>query len=484
MVKKRDPFLSKSINNSGIVASKVRNRRPYLLFSLMIITLVMVLATGCITGRRTLVRDRFTENSSGKAKQAGDESGIWFKTGELKMEDWEYAPNIKSVKLYRQDIELSMPVMELGDTDRLQLIFDDLDGYYKEYRYMVIHCDAFWEPSNLFPEDYIEVFTEGLITQYAFSQATRQPYVHYNCLIPDENMKLTKSGNYVIMVYDARDRNRVILTRRFMIYEPGVKVKAWVKRSSVVEDLKYKQEIDFEIDRGTYPIENPYTELKVFIQQNGRLDNLIRDIEPKLVLGNKLSYDWDRINVFDGTNEFRHVDLRSLSRLTPRVAMIERDSLYHHVYVMPDYKRAFQVYIEDKDLNGEYIIMNEDALSNHYTEADYAWVHFTFPVNNPYEQGAVYLLGAMTNWQFIPEARMVYSKEKHTYETTLYLKQGYYNYLYVLLGNATTMAGTFLTEGDHFETENFYTIWVYYRKPGNYYDQLIAVERIIAPQPR
>ena len=444
---------------------------------------MLTILSGCISGKRLRMQDRFRDDISGDLSIAGYEEFPWYKPGLIKMEDYEYEPNIKSVKIYRQNIELSMPIIELGSNDKLQLIFDDLDGFYKEYRYTVVHCDAFWNPSNLLPVEYIDGFTEGIITDFSFSQATRQQYAHYQLLFPEDNMRLTKSGNYVLMVYPAGDPGRIILTRRFMIYESRVTVSARAKRSTVVEEQRYRQEIDFEIDRGNYQIDNPYADLIVILQQNGRWDNAIRDLKPRLVLGSKLNYDWERINVFDGMNEYRHVDLRSLSRITPRVAMIERDSIHHHVYVKPDFKRAFQVYIEDQDLNGEYVISNDDALTNHYTEADYAWVHFTFPYPSPFDHGAIYIFGALTNWQFLPEARMTYNYDRRTYEATLYLKQGYYNYHYVFLENAGLVATTFLTEGDHFETGNFYTIYVYHRKPGNNYDKLIAVERIIAPQP-
>lgn len=442
---------------------------------------IMLMLTGCRPGRNTIAYERFNDRSTGSVAAGLDDEPHYFKPGILRMEDWEYEPNIKSVKIYRQDVELSMPVIELGSPEKLQLIFDDLDGFYKEYRYTVIHCDALWNPSKLLPVEYIDGFTDGLITNYSFSQATRQPYVHYQLLFPENDLMITKSGNYVLMVYHSGDPDRVVLTRRFMVYESRVTVTARAKRSSVVEELRFKQEIDFDINRGNYQIDNPFLDLIVVLQQNGRWDNAIRDLKPRLVLGDRLSYDWDRINVFDGMNEYRHVDLRSLSRITPRIALIERDSEYHHVYVKPDFKRAFQVYIEDKDLNGEYVISNDDALSNHYTEADYAWVHFTFPYQSAFDHGAIYIFGALTNWQFHPESRMFYNPDRRTYETSLYLKQGYYNYHYVMLDNAGLVANTFMTEGDHFETENFYTIYVYHRQPGNNYDQLIAVERIIAP---
>jgi hypothetical protein len=446
--------------------------------------LIFMSIFGCGSSRQASMADRFTDQSGKRGGVSLPTEYPYFNPDLVVMEDREYDPQIRSVKIYRKDIELSMPVLDLNSQDQLMLIFDDLAGSYKEYRYTIRHCDAYWNPSNLLTNEYIEGFSEGLIEDYAFSQATRQPFVHYQALIPARDMKITKSGNYVVLVYLASDPSNILITRRFMVYESRVSVNARAKRSSVIEDQRFKQEIDFEIERGSYLVDNPYQDLIVIIQQNGRWDNAIRDLKPRLVTGSKLNYDWERINVFDGMNEYRHVDLRSLSRYTPRIHAIERDSLWNHVYVKPDFKRGFQVYIEDKDLNGEYVISNEDALSNHYTEADYAWVHFTFPYQSPFDQGAIYIFGALTNWQFLPEAKMVFNESRNTYEATLYLKQGYYNYHYVMLENAANVAHTFLTEGDHFDTENFYTIYVYHRKPGNNYDQLIAVERITAPQPR
>lgn len=444
--------------------------------------LSVIIATGCQPGRKMAGTDRFSDIPTSKTRLTNSVS--YYNPDFIKMDNREYYPNIKSVKLFRQDIEFSLPVLELGTNQKLQLIFDDLDGIYREYRYTLIHCDPFWNKSNLLVAEYLDGFSEGLISSFAFSQATRQSYVHYSTLIPGPDMSITKSGNYILFVYPADHPDNILISRQFMVYESKVKVNATVKRSSVIEDQRFRHEIDFEIDRGAYQIDNPYNDLTVIIQQNGRWDNAIRDIKPKMVIGTRLSYDWEHINVFDGANEFRHFDIRSLSRYTPRIALIERDSAFHHVYIKPDFKRAFQVYIEDKDLNGEYVIVNDDALSNHDTEADYAWIHFTFPVQAPFDHGAIYISGALTNWQFLPEYRMDYNFDRNTYEVTLYLKQGYYNYHYVLLENAATVAKTFLTEGDHYETENFYTIYVYHRQPGNNYHQLIAVERIISPQPR
>jgi hypothetical protein len=439
-----------------------------------------LLFMACDAVRRGGVRERFVDRELPTA--TGDPEGQWFAPEKVVMEDMEYASNIKSVRLLQPEIAFSLPVLELGSTQQLSLLFDDLEGVHREYRYTVVHCDPLWNPSPLMKTEYIDGFHEGFVDGYAFSKATRQPYVHYFTLLPAPEMRLTRSGNYVLLVYPAGRPEEVIISRRFMVYESRVTVNARARRPSVVEMMRIRQEIDFEIDRGSYPIDNPFLDLMVIVQQNGRWDNLKVGVQPRMVMGNTVSYRWENVVVFDGSNEFRHIDLRTLSRYTPRMAMILREDGLNHVFVRPDYKRAFQVYVEDTDINGDYVISSDEAMTDHHTEADYAWVHFYMPSQRPFSRGGVYIFGALTNWQLQPDYRMEYNEATETYEIALYLKQGFYNYKYVLLENAESTAITSLTEGNHYAAENVYTIYVYHRQPGDMYHRLIAIERVIAPQ--
>jgi hypothetical protein len=70
---------------------------------------------------------------------------------------------------------------------------------------------------------------------------------------------------------------------------------------------------------------------------------------------------------------------------------------------------------------------------------------------------------------------MTFNYERKGYELNLLLKQGYYNYMYVLKEPSNPVADETLIEGSHWETENDYTIMVYYRETGSLYDRLIAV---------
>ena len=71
---------------------------------------------------------------------------------------------------------------------------------------------------------------------------------------------------------------------------------------------------------------------------------------------------------------------------------------------------------------------------------------------------------------------MKYDYENTGYYGSVYLKQGYYNYVYAFLPNGSTTGDVSLTEGSHWETENDYVIYVYHKDMTSRYDKLIGFE--------
>ena len=72
---------------------------------------------------------------------------------------------------------------------------------------------------------------------------------------------------------------------------------------------------------------------------------------------------------------------------------------------------------------------------------------------------------------------MKFNAEKGVYEGVQFLKQGYYNYSYLLTDKKDPPQNTEL-EGNYWETENSYTVLVYYKSFSDQSDQLIGVARI------
>ncbi len=387
-----------------------------------------------------------------------------------------YNPSIKSLQLYRSGFDQSPPLILLNSGEKLKLSFDDMEGGSKEFTYTIVHCDADWKPSDLRQYEYIDGYYEDYIYDYDFSFNTLRPFTHYQFVFPTEDLAPTKSGNYILKVYH-EDPDSIYFTRRFMVLDQKVDISANVKQASEIADRNYKQEVDFELVTTNYSVSNPFIGLKIVLLQNERQDNAIRDLKPKMMIGNKIDYNYEKGNVFNGGNEYRAADIKSMRYNSEFVAHIEKDYEGYAVYLMPEKKRTFEVYKTIDDINGRMKIKTEDG-NNSDTEADYIAVHFSLSYPAPSIDGDFHIFGALTDRTFSDESKMTYNFKEKAYEKTLILKQGYYNYQYVFLPKGETTGDETFVEGNHWETENDYTIYVYYRQPGETYDRLIGVKHV------
>lgn len=396
---------------------------------------------------------------------------------QMRYEDWTYKPYIKTAQLHESTFDANPAILRFNGTEQLELSFDDLEADKKDYSIAFVHCDANWEPSNLMSSEFMNGFYEANILNFNFSTNTIQKYTHYSILFPQSNMQFSKTGNYMVFVYQDNDKEKIIITKRFMIYEDKVTVVANVRQAIGNDEQYEKQHIDFNIINSQYELTNPFTDMKVIITQNNRWDNAVNNIKPTFTEPRQLTYSLDDKSTFNGGNEFRYFDSRSLRTYTERVANITRDSSYtYHIELKTDELRTFKSYSFYNDLNGGFLIKNQDLASNPDIEADYAWIHFFLPYDTQ-TSGNFYVLGKLTEWRLNKNNRMTYNYKKMGYECDLFIKQGYYNYTYVFLADEKKAADETLSEGNHWETENDYTIYVYHRQRGTYYDQLVAIKR-------
>jgi hypothetical protein len=280
--------------------------------------------------------------------------------------------------------------------------------------------------------EYIDGFIENSVLDYRYSFNTLQKYTHYNFVFPNNSMRITKSGNYLLKVYLESNPENLIITRRFMVFQNKVAIESKVTAASIIEDRLFKHEIDFTIDHGGYPITNPYGDLKIVITQNNRWDNAKINLKPLFVKDQQLVYDYDQENVFDGGNEFRYFDTRSVRYHAGGIKAIFKDSLGIHVDLVSDEKRSFKRYYSQPDMNGDFLIKVQEG-NNSEVEADYCYVTFFLPYDDPLTDGNLYVFGAVNARKCGTENLMHYNPKRFGYECTLYLKQGYYNYEYVFL---------------------------------------------------
>ena len=70
-----------------------------------------------------------------------------------------------------------------------------------------------------------------------------------------------------------------------------------------------------------------------------------------------------------------------------------------------------------------------------------------------------------------------YNMDEGSYEGEILLKNGFYDYYYATTNSETGNLDIIELEGSTFEAENDYLIFVYYRKYGSRYDQLVAFNK-------
>ena len=395
----------------------------------------------------------------------------------IKYDDYIYDDSIKTVLLHNVNAQMSYPIFSLNGNQGVKLSFDDLRRENSIYNYTVIHCDANWEKSDLEQNEYIEGFFEDELFDFEYSSNTDLYYTHYNLNIPNENMKLTLSGNYILMVYKVNDAAHPILTKRFMVYEDNVSIAMNIKRATDVNESYFRQEVDFKINHNGYEITDPFERLNVVLMQNFRWDNAITGLQPKFIKDTELNYDFNNSeNVFDANNEFRAFDLKSIRYNTIRVKKIEYsifDKL-QHAYLFADERRSFKQYYSKVDLNGNFLVKRNEG-ENSEIEADYVKVHFTLPYSPPINNGNLYLFGKFCDWKFKEELKLDYDTVNQQYTKEVLLKQGYYDYLYCFVKDGSKNTGDIsVVEGSHYETKNEYSILVYYRQLNDSYDRLVG----------
>jgi hypothetical protein len=404
-----------------------------------------------------------------------NEKTDYFNNDFIRYEDHVYVDNIKTVLLHKTGWEMSPPLIKLNAEESVTLSFDDFETEVKDYQYTLLHCNANWERSDLHESEYMEGYYQDYISDYDYSFNTFQKYTHYEVTVPNENMKVTKTGNYILLVYADNDQENAVITKRMMVFQDKLTIVPDVKRASKLDDRNYMQEIDFTIKYGTLNLASSFDNLTVVLTQNNRWDNAVNTLKPLFIKDNELVYDYDTDNVFNGGNEFRFFDIKSLRYKTDRIKAIDFDSSKYYVTLMKDEKRTFTKYYSYADLNGKFLVKIQEGNESNI-EADYANVHFSLPFEAPIVDGNLYLFGGFTDWQFKKEYQLKYNYDKRTYECTAYLKQGYYNYHYVHLKDGATKGDETYIEGTHYETGNVYTIYTYFRDLTGNYDMLVGVK--------
>lgn len=426
------------------------------------------------------------------------------KAEKIRYEDFVYVDNIKTVYVTIDDNITFTPVISLSSGNQITVRFDDMDEAEKDYYYRLIHCDKDWNPSSLQEIEYIDGFNNEPLRDWEFSANTLVNYTHYWLNLPNKDTRFRISGNYILLVYQSGGGKEIpLFTRRIMVAENRVGINAKFVRPSISYEIRSKHQIDLNIGVENSSIKFPERDMFVDIIQNGNWNTRLRQLSPRFVASNVVSYDVFGLLSFDALNEFRAFDTRSINSVGYGIRSIERKKNGTDAFIY-DQRRDGKVYGLTFDFNGKYHVDNPEALagtnienllsqftndifgartnliSNRNTSqernirADYVDVYFTLEM--PELDGAVYVYGGLSDFQLYPKFKMQYNEGDKSYHCHALVKQGYHDYMYAHVYDGKMMIKDI--EGSWQDTENDYLILTYLRPFGALYDRLVGYKYV------
>ena len=390
-----------------------------------------------------------------------------------------YKPYIATAQLYGFGNQQQLPIYTLNSKEPIQLEFDDLEGSLKSYYYTYVLCDYNWQPANLSTFDYIKGFTQNRITNYRYSSYALTRYTHYEAILPDANSLPVKSGNYLLKVFLNGDTSNLVFTKQMLVVDAKSMVTAQVVQPLSPQFFKTHQRLDLSVllpkDMNAF---SAIQQVKAVILQNNRWDNAQRDVMASFQRNNTLIYNMQNVGLFPAGKEWRWLDLRSFRLQSDRVDSAHYFKKSTDIFLKPDVDRTGQRYVYFPDYDGMYNIISYESINPHY-QGDYATVNFRYapPDAKPYFGQSLYLSAAFTEYKPDDRWKLHFNDTTGFYETSAYLKQGYYNYQYILQNDGNPSSQKTL-EGDYWETENSYTILIYYKSFTDRNDQLIGISQV------
>jgi len=383
--------------------------------------------------------------------------------------NFEDADYIKSVVFKSSNTNTYIPVIKMGE--ELLLIFDDLNADERNYYYKIEHCNIDWTSSNLSTIEFINGFNDEKIRDIQISFNTYIPYTNYQVRLPNLNTKFKISGNYILSISNEDDE--IVLKRRFIVYEPKTTVAVSLHKSRNISVIDTHQTVQFTINNNGLRINNPGEEIMPIILQNNNWQTAITGLKPQFYRGKQLMYLYDKETSYWAGNEFWRFDTKEIRLGNIDIGKVELGTDTYNTYLYTNEEKINQPYTLNPDINGNFVIRTLNGEYNN-VEADYSWVHFSLDCLEDLRGKQVFVSGNFNNWALNNLNKLVYNEQTSLYEVTILMKQGFYNYQFLTKDQQGNISNHDI-DGSHYQTENDYTVLVYYRPFGARYTKVVGV---------
>ena len=393
-----------------------------------------------------------------------------------------FSEQIRTLRVERKVLLLDGEAIDGSyEENTLHISFDEMSHDVHFYTYSVQMLN-----SSILSSEYVQGFTTRDIIDYEHSLNTSREYTHYWFDFPNEDMVLTKSGQYRLMIYEDGNPDKRVAEVDFCVVEPMVKLDARVRNNTDIELSGRYQQVDVDVLFQPSEFSGQPSEYRLVVTQNNRTDNAVTLTNPTFVEPTRMRYINTKALIFEGGNEYHHFDAFSCFYAGVGIDRVYHEQGDYHALLFPNEVSRGQ-YIHEFDSDGRFVV-NAERTSDSDTEAEYMWVYWTLPVEKPWFDGSLYVGGDLFHNELGLRNRMQYDPEAKCYWLTALVKQGGYDFQYWFvpkepiansqLPTAQKTTTTQRVDGSYWETENEYAVYLYWRPFGARYDRLIGFSYI------
>ena len=399
--------------------------------------------------------------------------------------------NIRTLRVERQVLLLENGIVDGSNPENtLHISFDEMSHDVHFYTYTVQMMNGGMSATaslngGMLSSEYLRGFTTRDITDYEHSINTSREYTHYWFDFPNEDMAITKSGNYRLTIYEDGNPDNRVAEVDFCVVEPMVKIDTKVRANTDIEFNGRYQQVDVDVDFKPAGIRYQPSEISVVVTQNNRQDNSVTMTQPTFVEPNRLRYINNKALIFEAGNEYHHFDAFSCFYAGYGIDRVYHEMGDYHALLFPNEITKGQ-YIHEFDSDGRFVV-NAERTNDSDTEAEYLWVYWTLPAEKPWFDGMLYVGGDIFGNELSLRNRMQYDAETKCYWLTALVKQGGYDYQYWFVPKVPrdqvpstkvnqSKATLQRTDGSYWQTENEYAVYVYWRPFGARYDRLVGLQ--------
>lgn len=376
---------------------------------------------------------------------------------------------VRSVQLNRSGNPSSAPILQLGQSQQLQLSFEVLEFDSRQFRITFSHHNPDWSISSLPPEFFIDGIPRQYLDTGQVSRVQRPSYRQYSYQFPNNQLRFTKSGNYQLQVRD-HDNGELILQLPFFVTENQGNTRSKVETFPVPrQNLRITHR---PVSWYSLPdfVDQPFFDLEFYFTQNQFWGRQRKADELDFSDPDEVQFELSNRYSFIGDYEFLNLSLHNLTQTNPQI-IESRPGEYPPTLYLTDDISGFSS--SGSPQSGRY------GHPNSVLTAQYANVVFTFDPGKEISTGQeIYLVGDFNNWMIDPDTRLKRDESLKRWQTNAIIKEGSYSYKYVLLAN--NQIDDLYFDDLFTRTRQEYHSFVYMRDSNQFYYRLLQINRFLS----